>query len=348
MKKLILFLTILVASFSSYAQYDYDELGYNGPERYFYDEDFDWRWDVRVRISDGIRNGLLTRREANRLYNRLESIERREFAYQSDGNYSAWEQDEIWEDVVWLNRRLGLELRDGDRRYYGYSLPGLAFRGHLPYYFGNRYDFYRFDQRGFGSLSLGYSPRFYYPRHHYYYNPNRYGSNWRNQNDRNDRRMYDSRGRSNNNWDGPRDSNRNSDRYNNNSGRNQDTRPNRSNEKNRSEVRPQRDSDRGSSNSRSKENNGSWNRSDNDRNGQILTPRGQKSETESRGSSGSRSRENKGSTQRSNDRSYGEILTPRGQKSGSETRSSQSEGRSSRKAPERTDNNGNSRGRNVN
>ncbi|MBK9508709.1 MAG: hypothetical protein IPO04_04150 [Cytophagaceae bacterium] len=122
MKKVLAVLAMIVMGNVALAQYDYDDYdSYDGPDRYFYDEDFDWRWDVRVRISDGISNGLLTQREANRLYNRLEDVERKEYAYQSDGVYSSWEQDEIWEDVVWLNRQLGVELRDLDRRYYGYS-----------------------------------------------------------------------------------------------------------------------------------------------------------------------------------------------------------------------------------
>jgi hypothetical protein len=166
----LIFGFVFLGTFAN-AQYDrYDTYGYEDSpqERYYYQDDFDWRWDVRVRISDGINSGLLTRREANRLYDQLERIERKEYAYQADGYYSAYEQDEIWNEVTWLNRKLGLELYDRDRTYYGFSVRGLAFNGYLPWYFGNRYDFNRFDRRGYGSIRLGYGHRNYYSTNHYY------------------------------------------------------------------------------------------------------------------------------------------------------------------------------------
>jgi len=173
MKKWIAFVVIFFAAISVKAQY------IDGPDRYFYDEEFDWRWDVRVRISDGIRSGYLTNREANRLYRRLENIERKEWAFQSDGYYSPWEQDEIWMDVVDLNRAIGLELSDWDRRYYGYT--GVVITGPLRWYFGPSYDFYRFDKRGYGSIRVGYVPRNYYPvKHVYYTHRNNYTSHWSN------------------------------------------------------------------------------------------------------------------------------------------------------------------------
>lgn len=173
MKKWIAFVVIFFAALSVKAQY------IDGPDRYFYDEEFDWRWDVRVRISDGIRSGYLTNREANRLYRRLENIERKEWAFQSDGYYSGWEQDEIWMDVVDLNRSIGLELSDWDRRYYGYT--GVVITGPLRWYFGPSYDFYRFDKRGYGNVRLGYVPRNYYPvKHVYYTHRNNYTTHWSN------------------------------------------------------------------------------------------------------------------------------------------------------------------------
>lgn len=173
MKKWIAFVVIFFAAISVKAQY------IDGPDRYFYDEEFDWRWDVRVRISDGTRSGYLTNREANRLYRRLENIERKEWAFQSDGYYSPWEQDEIWMDVVDLNRAIGLELSDWDRRYYGYT--GVVITGPLRWYFGPSYDFYRFDKRGYGSIRVGYVPRNYYPvKHVYYTHRNNYTSHWSN------------------------------------------------------------------------------------------------------------------------------------------------------------------------
>ena len=176
MKKWIAIVALFFIGFVAKAQYGNT---YNGPDRYFYDEEFDWRWDIRVRISDGYNSGFLTRRESNRLYRNLEDIERKEWAFQSDGHYSVWEQDEIWLDVVDLNRRIGLELTDWDRRYYGYS--GVVISGRLPWYFGSTYDFNRFDRRGYGTIQMGYSPRNYYPvKHIYYTHNNNYTSHWSN------------------------------------------------------------------------------------------------------------------------------------------------------------------------
>ena len=78
MRALVVFFAMILFGANVNAQYDYnDEYGTSsdGPDRYFYDENFDWRWDIRVRISDGADNGSLTRREADRLYNKLERIE---------------------------------------------------------------------------------------------------------------------------------------------------------------------------------------------------------------------------------------------------------------------------------
>ncbi|MCP9766729.1 hypothetical protein EGI22_02330 [Lacihabitans sp. LS3-19] len=188
MRALVIFLGMILFGATSFAQYDYNNT-YNGPDRYFYNEDFDWRWDVRVRISDGMNTGQLTNREAKRLYNQLEQIERKEYAFQADGYFSAFEQDEIWNDVTYLNRMIGIELTDWDRTYYGYSVRGLAYRGYSPWYTGSSYDFYRFDRRGYGSISIGYSPRVFFPHNHVYYNNRSYSSNWNNRNDskRNDR-----------------------------------------------------------------------------------------------------------------------------------------------------------------
>ena len=206
MKALVVFFGLILFGATAFAQYDYnDDYGSssNGPDRYFYNEDFDWRWDVRVRISDGIDNGMLTRNEANRLYNKLERIERKEYAFQSDGYLSAYEQDEIWDDVVDLNRLIGIELRDWDRTYYGYSARGLNYSGYSPWYFGSTYDFYRFDTRGYGSISFGYRPRAFYPRSSVYYRNRSYTSNWNNRSSNWNR---------SNNWDRERTWNNNRSR----------------------------------------------------------------------------------------------------------------------------------------
>jgi hypothetical protein len=190
MKKYMIAAMILIASISSaIAQYDNRDYAYND-DRYYYDNEFDWHWDIRVRISNGIQRGLITRRESDLLYRRLEDLERKEYAYQSDGFFTGWEQQEIWDDVVYLNRRVGLELSDYDRNFYGFDVYGYDRRGYSRWYYQGGYDFFRFDKRGFGSIRLGYVPR-----------PNYYGW-YRHQNNRvaqrycNERRNYASRGNS--------------------------------------------------------------------------------------------------------------------------------------------------------
>jgi hypothetical protein len=159
MKKYMVAAMIVISSISSaMAQYDNRDYAYND-DRYYYDNEFDWHWDIRVRISDGIQRGLITRRESDLLYSRLENLERKEYAYQSDGFFTGWEQQEIWDDVVYLNRRLGLELSDYDRNFYGFDVYGYDRRGYSRWYYQGGYDFFRFDKRGFGSVRLGYVPR---------------------------------------------------------------------------------------------------------------------------------------------------------------------------------------------
>lgn len=306
MRALVVFFAVILFGASATAQYDYnDEYGtsYDGPDRYFYEENFDWRWDIRVRISDGIDNGRLTRREANRLYNRLEHIERKEFAFQSDGYFSGFEQDEIWDDVVNLNRVIGIELRDWDRTYYGYSARGLAFRGHLPWYFGPSYDFYRFDHRGFGSVSFGYRPRAFFPSHHVYYRHRSSTSNWNNWN------RNDSWNRTNN-WNRERSINNGSNR-----GRTESRNNNRNNVESR-----------GSRSSESRSKSGSWG-NDNSRNS---TPRGSSQRSDTPSATQERSRDTQsGSSQRSNTPSTTQKRSGR-----SEAPSTSSRGRESNKREE--------------
>jgi hypothetical protein len=159
MKKYMVAAMIVISSISSaMAQYDNRDYAYND-DRYYYDNEFDWHWDIRVRISDGIQRGLITRRESELLYSRLENLERKEYAYQSDGIFTGWEQQEIWDDVIYLNRRVGLELNDYDRNFYGFDVYGYDRRGYSKWYYQGGYDFFRFDKRGFGSVRLGYVPR---------------------------------------------------------------------------------------------------------------------------------------------------------------------------------------------
>ncbi len=165
MKRLIAILVMMVVGVSAAtAQRYYDD-------RHFYDEDFDWHWDVRLRISDGERSGLLTNWEANRLYKKLERIEEKEYAYMADGNYDRWEQNDIWDDVVWLNRRVGIELYDYDRRFYGFGNVYIGFNSYPFWYnrwYANGWDFYRYDRLGWGSWRYGYVPRYYVPVHNVY------------------------------------------------------------------------------------------------------------------------------------------------------------------------------------
>ena len=226
MKKLMLFALLLgtVSMSRVAAQYtNYDDA--YASNRYFYDDDFDWHWDIRVRISDGRQRGLLTSSEVNRLYRRLEDAERKEYTYLADGYFDNWEQEEIWEDVVWLNRRLGMELYDNDRVFYGFSRRGLAFRGYPRWYYQGGFDFYRFDRRGFGNVRNGYAPRHYSPKRYAHHDNNRKGfdndRNWDNRN-RNPRETYtrpENRNRSYEEERGKRNGG-NTERYNNNNNRN--------------------------------------------------------------------------------------------------------------------------------
>lgn len=157
-------------------------------DRYYYDNDFDWHWDVRVKISNGIQRGLLTQNESKRLYGILEDVERKEYAYQADGLFSGWEQQEIWGDVVYLNQRLGVELSDYDRNFYGFDVYGYDRRGYNRWFYQGGYDFFRFDKRGFGNTRLGYIPR---PNYNgwFRHNDNRIARNYCS-----DRRYYENRG----------------------------------------------------------------------------------------------------------------------------------------------------------
>ena len=180
---------MIVLTTISLANAQYGNQGYPSPDdRYYYDNEFDWHWDIRVRISDGIQRGLITQFESNRLYRQLEDVERKEYAYQSDGYFTSREQQEVWDDVIYLNRRLGLELSDFDRNFYGFDPYGYDRRGYTRWFYQGGYDFYRFDKRGFGSIRLGYAPR---PNYNgwFRHNNNRIGREYYNQ-----RSQYSNRG----------------------------------------------------------------------------------------------------------------------------------------------------------
>ena len=156
----MVFSTIFLAN-AQYGNHGYDNYGSNSydDDRYYYDDEFDWHWDIRVRISNGIQNGLITRNESNRLYRRLEGVERKEYNYLADGVFNRWEQQEIWGDLAYLNRQVGIELYDYDRRFYGFDMAWNDLRGYPRWYYHGGFDFYRFDRRGFGNIRLGYVPR---------------------------------------------------------------------------------------------------------------------------------------------------------------------------------------------
>ncbi len=222
MKKLLLIATLIFTTLGVKAQQyygdDYDG-GYRS-DRYYYDDQFDWRWDVRVRITTGIQNGTITPMGADRLYDRLEQIENKEYAYQSDGYFEAWEQDEIWNDVIWLNRQVGLEINDYDRTFYGFSGPGVSFRGYFPWYYRRGYNVNRFDLRGFGDRRHGYASRNYRPQGRVYSERNRGYSNYgrpsydRNRNE--NRSSYGTYGNGRNNNHNNSNRERNYERPNNN------------------------------------------------------------------------------------------------------------------------------------
>jgi hypothetical protein len=333
MRKLMMVMGLLmVTNFVVSAQYNYDRPA----ERYHYDEDFDWRWDARVRISDGQNSGNLTNREARRLYKKLERIERCEYDFQSDGYYSGREQDEIWEDVQDLNRSIGLELSDWDRTYYGFSNPGYAYRGYSNWYDRNNYDFYRFDKRGFGSITLGYRNRFYVPNNNrsygYHFDKHRknkdYDRDGRNRDDRN----RDGRNSRNEN---DRNNNR-GDRYGNNLGRGsvfereestvnpntERSNGNRNREQNQSsrENNPRRGSifgrEESTTNTNTERSNGNRGRE------QVQTPRENNSNRESRREEIQTPRESRGSDTRRE-----EIQTPRNSRENNGGRTNDQESR---------------------
>lgn len=160
MRKYMVAVMVVISTISSVmAQYGNQGYANNNDDRYYYDNDFDWHWDIRVRISDGIQRGLITQFESNRLYRHLEDLERKEYAYQSDGFYNSYEQQEVWNDVVYFNRQVGVELSDYDRNFYGFDDYGYDRRGYLRSYYQGGFDFFRFDKRGFGNIRLGYFPR---------------------------------------------------------------------------------------------------------------------------------------------------------------------------------------------
>lgn len=81
---------------------------------------------IEGRIEQGIRDGSLTRNEANRLRNRAQDLRQLEWRYGRDGRISNSEARELDRRYAELNRRLFVERRDNDTRGYGWNDRGYG------------------------------------------------------------------------------------------------------------------------------------------------------------------------------------------------------------------------------
>jgi hypothetical protein len=70
---------------------------------------------AKMRINDGIRRGLITRSEADRLMRYYHSIERKENRFMRNGRISRSEARELSNDLDNLNRMISREKRDFNR-----------------------------------------------------------------------------------------------------------------------------------------------------------------------------------------------------------------------------------------
>lgn len=71
---------------------------------------------MEVRIERGIKNGDLTRREAEGLRHELRAIRQREERMRADGRLSERERARLHEDLDRLDRHITREKRDDQRR----------------------------------------------------------------------------------------------------------------------------------------------------------------------------------------------------------------------------------------
>lgn len=132
---------VAVGAFAQYGR-GYDDNTYSSRSRN-YDERFDkkggfddkWGYDrdynvvrgnkammidsyqrqAKMRINDGIRKGLITRSEANRLMRHYDNIERKENRFMRNGRISRSEARELDNDLDNLNRMISREKRDFER-----------------------------------------------------------------------------------------------------------------------------------------------------------------------------------------------------------------------------------------
>lgn len=78
----------------------------------------------RMAIRDGLRNGSLTPREADRLIQEQNAIERLERRLESDGRLTLRERARLQEELDDARRNIQRQVRDDDRRFnnrYGYG-----------------------------------------------------------------------------------------------------------------------------------------------------------------------------------------------------------------------------------
>lgn len=99
-------------------------------EHWGYDRDFNvvrggrameinsYQRQAQMRINEGIKRGLITRMEANKLLRYYENIERKENRFLRNGRISRSEANELERDLAQLNRMINREKRDFERNRY--------------------------------------------------------------------------------------------------------------------------------------------------------------------------------------------------------------------------------------
>lgn len=70
---------------------------------------------IHARIEEGVRNGQINQREANRLYNREQQIERHEASFKSDGVVTEQERRQLRKELTKLSEQVDRALRNNRR-----------------------------------------------------------------------------------------------------------------------------------------------------------------------------------------------------------------------------------------
>lgn len=70
---------------------------------------------IHARIEEGVRTGQINQREANRLYNREQQIERREASFKSDGVVTEQERRQLRNELTKLSEQVERALRNNRR-----------------------------------------------------------------------------------------------------------------------------------------------------------------------------------------------------------------------------------------